>query len=30
VLFRRGAEPGQLTGGVDLSRLLLETPGYDV
>jgi dipeptidase E len=30
VLFRRGAEPGQVTGGVDLSRLLLETPRYDV
>jgi dipeptidase E len=30
VLFRRGAEPRQLTGGTDLSRLLLETPRYDV
>jgi dipeptidase E len=29
VLFRRGAEPGQLTGGADLSALLLETPRYD-
>ncbi len=30
VLFRRGAEPRQLTGGTDLSRLLRETPRYDV
>jgi dipeptidase E len=30
VVFRRGAEPRQLTGGTDLSRLLLETPRYDV
>jgi dipeptidase E len=30
VLFRRGAEPRQLTGGTELSRLLLETPRYDV
>ncbi|HEY6782770.1 MAG TPA: dipeptidase PepE [Candidatus Dormibacteraeota bacterium] len=30
VLFRRGAEPRQLKGGTDLSRLLLETPRYDV
>lgn len=30
VLFRRGAEPRQLTGGTDLSWLLLETPHYDV
>jgi dipeptidase E len=30
VLFRRGAEPGQLSGGADLSHLLLETPRYDV
>lgn len=30
VLFRRGAEPRQLTGGTDLSWLLLETPRYDV
>ena len=29
VLFRRGAEPAQLTGGADLSSLLLETPRYD-
>jgi dipeptidase E len=29
VLFRRGAEPRQLTGGSDLSWLLLETPRYD-
>jgi dipeptidase E len=29
VLFRRGAEPRQLTGGIDLSWLLLETPHYD-
>ncbi|MFZ0919845.1 MAG: dipeptidase PepE [Candidatus Dormiibacterota bacterium] len=29
VLFRRGAEPRQLTGGTDLSWLLLETPRYD-
>lgn len=28
VLFRRGAEPGRLSGGVDLSWLLLETPRY--
>jgi dipeptidase E len=28
VLFRRGAEPGQLSGGADLSWLLLETPRY--
>ncbi|HVC41643.1 MAG TPA: dipeptidase PepE [Candidatus Saccharimonadales bacterium] len=30
VLFRRGTEPRQLTGGADLSSLLLETPRYDV
>jgi dipeptidase E len=30
VLFRRGAEPGQLAGDADLSALLLETPRYDV
>jgi dipeptidase E len=30
VLFRRGAEAGPLIGGADLSRLLLETPRYDV
>ncbi len=30
VLFRRGAEPGQLAGDADLSELLLETPRYDV
>jgi dipeptidase E len=30
VLFRRGADPEQLTGGADLSGLLLETPRYDV
>ena len=30
VLFRRGAEPAQLSGGADLSHLLLETPRYDV
>ena len=29
VLFRRGAEPGQVIGGADLSSLLLETPRYD-
>ena len=29
VLFRRGAEPGQLHGGADLSSLLLENPRYD-
>jgi dipeptidase E len=29
VLFRRGAEPVQLSGGADLSSLLLETPRYD-
>ena len=29
VLFRRGTEPAQLTGGADLSALLLETPRYD-
>ncbi len=29
VLFRRGAAPAQLTGGADLSSLLLETPRYD-
>jgi dipeptidase E len=30
VLFRRGAEARQVTGGADLSRLLLEAPRYDV
>jgi dipeptidase E len=29
VLFQRGADPGQLTEGADLSALLLETPRYD-
>jgi dipeptidase E len=29
VLFRRAAEPEQLTAGADLSALLLETPRYD-
>jgi dipeptidase E len=29
VLFRRRAEPAQLTGDADLSALLLETPRYD-
>lgn len=30
VVFRRGAEPGQVAGDADLSSLLLETPRYDV
>ncbi len=30
VIFRRGAEPAQVTGGADLSWVLLETPRYDV
>ena len=30
VVFRRGVEPEQLTGGADLAALLLETPRYDV
>ena len=30
VIFRRGVEPGQVTGGADLSWALLETPRYDV
>jgi dipeptidase E len=29
VLFRRGADPAELSGGVDLSSLLLETPRFD-
>jgi len=30
VIFRRGAEPAQVTEGADLSWVLLETPRYDV
>jgi dipeptidase E len=30
VIFRRGAEPQQVSGGTDLSSLLLESPQYDL